>query len=141
MEGTREMAEITIIGDVVRQVDATVESGRFLLDPTDLPVALGWQLKPAGLCREDVCVPVRDRTELFVGDQLDLAAVASALRRPLVIDAEAGIAAVALPAETRRDALSALVAAPFTLPDLDGNLHELSEWRGRKRLLFAFSTW
>ena len=28
-----------------------------------------------------------------------------------------------------------------TLPDLDGNPHELSEWRGQKRMLHAFSSW
>jgi hypothetical protein len=135
------MPEVTIISEETRTVDATVDAGTFLVDPTDLPDALGWQLKPEGLCRDDVCAPVRDPAALFVEDRLDLAAVATALGRPSVVDTDAGIAAIALPAETRREALTALVAPPFSLPDLDGNLHELSEWRGRKRLLHAFSSW
>jgi len=32
-------------------------------------------------------------------------------------------------------------APPFTLPDLDGRLHSLEEWRDRKKLLVALSTW
>ena len=106
-----------------------------------LPAALGWTLQPEGLCRGDVCVPVRDRDALFVGEQLDLVAVADALGRPTVVDADAGIVAVALDREQRRDALDALTAPDVTLRDLDGDAHSLSEWRGRKRLLHAFSSW
>ena len=28
-----------------------------------------------------------------------------------------------------------------TLPDLDGRLHQLGEWHGRKKLLVAFASW
>jgi hypothetical protein len=59
----------------------------------------------------------------------------------VVVDGDAGIVAVALPSEERRRALSERHAPAFTLPDLDGILHSLEEWRGRKKLLFAFSTW
>ena len=65
----------------------------------------------------------------------------SALGRQSVVDADAGLVAVALGAEQRRDALQTLVAPDFELPDLDGTPHTLSEWRGKKRLLHAFSSW
>ncbi|MEY2434205.1 MAG: hypothetical protein QOC92_3930, partial [Acidimicrobiaceae bacterium] len=44
----------TIITEEARTVDASVEDGRLLIDPSDLPNALGWQLKSEGLCRDDV---------------------------------------------------------------------------------------
>ncbi len=52
------------------------------------------------------CVPVRDRASLFVGERLDLAAVGAALGRPTVVDADAGMVALALDREraTRRAA-------------------------------------
>jgi hypothetical protein len=131
----------TIITEEVRTADASVDDGRLLIDPSDLPGALGWQLKPEGLCRDDICVPVRERDALFVGDRLDIAAVANALGRPAVVDGVAGVAAIALPSEDRRRALTEQQAPPFTLPDLDGAPHSLEEWRGRKKLLVAFSTW
>jgi hypothetical protein len=131
----------SIITDEVREVEAVVDNGRLLLDPDRLPDALGWQLKPEGLCRDGVCVPVRDRSTLTVGTRLDLEAVAGALGRPAVVDADAGVAAIALPAEERRRALDGLQAPQFTLPDLDGRAHTLEEWRGRKKLLVAFATW
>jgi hypothetical protein len=135
------MPQVTIIADDTRTVEATVDGERILVEPASLPAALGWTLKPEGLCRDDTCVLVRDESALFVDGRLDVAAVADALGRPVVVDAAAGLAAVGLDAEARRGALQNLVAPPFTLPDLDGNLHELSEWRGRKRLLHAFSSW
>jgi hypothetical protein len=135
------MTQFTVIAEDVRVFDATVRDGRMLLRSGDLPSALGWELKPEGLCRGDVCVPVRDVESLRVEDRLDLAAVAGALRRPVVVDNDAGIAAVALPAEERARALDALEAPQFTLPDLDGRVHDLAEWHGRKKLLLAFATW
>jgi hypothetical protein len=135
------MTQVTIIGDDARTVSATISDERVLVDPEVLPAAMGWTLESEGLCRGDICVPVRDPSALFVDGRLDIAAVADALGRPLVVDAAAGLAAVGLDAEQRRSALQTLVAPPFTLPDLDGNPHALSEWRGQKRLLHAFASW
>jgi hypothetical protein len=132
---------ITVITDQEQNVDGVIDGERALIDPSALSTALGWELKPEGLCRDDVCVPVRDRAALFAGEQLDLAGVASALRRPLVVDADAGVVAVALPSEERRQALQDRHAPRFTLPDLDGSMHSLDEWSGRKKLLFAFASW
>ena len=131
----------TIITDAAREVDAIVDGEGLLIDPSVLPTALGWELKPEGLCRDDVCVPVRDRDALFVGDRLDVAAVANALQRPSVVDVAAGVIAIALPSEERRRALNDHHAPAFTLSDLDGTAHSLEEWKDRKKLLVAFSTW
>jgi peroxiredoxin len=135
------LRQITIITDRVAHVDADSRRGTFLVEPADLHRALGWELKPAGLCRDDTCVPVRDMDAIRVGDRLDVAAVAEAVHQPAVVDVAAGLVAVALPAELRRRALADLEAPPFTLPDLDDVPHALSEWSGRKKLLVTFSSW
>jgi hypothetical protein len=135
------MTPVTIIADGTATVDAQIDDGRVLVTPSSLPTALGWTLKPEGLCRDDVCVPVRDRDALFSGEHLDVAAVATALGRESVVDPDAGLVAVAVGTEQRREALQMLVAPDFELPDLDGTPHALSEWRGTKRLLHAFSSW
>lgn len=137
------MTRITIIDTGTRRLDAVADPERrtFLVGPELLPEALGWELKPSGLCQEGTCVPVADMGALTVGDQLDLVAVARALGRPTVVDVEAGLMAVALPAELRRQALEELRAPAFELPDLDGNLHGLYEWAGLKKALVTFSSW
>jgi hypothetical protein len=133
--------QATILSENVGTVQVSAHEDRLLIEPTQLPEALGWELKPEGLCRNDVCVPVKDAAALFRGDKLDVAAVAEALGRPAIVDAPAGIAAVALPAERRQQALDGLRAPSFTLSDLDGEPHQLREWRGNKKLLVAFASW
>jgi peroxiredoxin len=135
------MSELTVIDEDVHTVTGTTEGGRFLLDTEAFEAALGWVLKAEGLCRGDVCVPVADPEALRVGSRLDLAAVASALHRPLVIDTEAAIAALGLPADERRRALDGLEAPDFRLPDLDGTTHALADWQGKKKLLVTFASW
>jgi hypothetical protein len=137
----RRMSSVTIVADETREVSGEVVDGRVLVASDALPATLGWTLKPEGLCRDDVCVPVRDRDALLVGDRVDLAAAAGALGRATVVDADTGIVAVALDREQRATALQSLVAPDVTLHDLDGVPHRLSEWRGQKRLLHAFSSW
>src|SRR3954452_22784114 len=132
---------ITIVNDETTEVKADAADGCVLGSIDTLPAALGWTLQPEGLCRGDICVPVRDRDSLFVGEQLDLVAVADALGRPIVVDAAAGIVAIAIDREQRRAALDSLTAPDVTLRDLDGAEHSLSDWQGRKRLLHAFSSW
>ena len=137
------MREITIITDQLATVDGVVDADRasFLVDAADLTRALGWELKPSGLCRGDICVPIRDMDAVRVGDRLDVVAVADAVGQPAVADLDAGIVAVALPAQLRHSALRDLDAPDFTLPDLEGTPHSLSDWAGRKRLLVTFSSW
>src|SRR5215218_10185667 len=109
---------ITIVGDETVEIAGEVVAGRVLLDADALPDALGWTLKLEGLCRDDTCVPVRDRDALVVGPRVDLVAAADALGRPTVVDADAGIVAIALDREQRRAALETLTAPDVTLRDL-----------------------
>jgi uncharacterized protein (DUF1786 family) len=131
----------TIVTDEIATVDAVADRGRLLLDPEALPDAFGWEWKPEGLCRDNVCVPVRDRAAVMVGGRLDVAAVAAALGRAAVVDADAGLAAIALPKESRHAALVEHHAPAFTLRDLEGVEHDLGEWAGTKKLLVAFASW
>jgi peroxiredoxin len=135
------LSDLTIIDESVHTVTGTVESGRFLVDPDTLHAALGWELKPEGLCRGDVCVPVSDPSALSVEGRLDVAAVAAALGRPLVTDPEAAILALGVDSSERRRALDGLEAPDFSLPDLDGASHRLDEWQGKKKLLVTFASW
>ena len=111
------------------------------MSAADAEKVTGWTLKPEGLCRDDRCVPVGDRTALLVDGRVDLAAVAGVLGRLAVVDAEAGLAAMALSSEQRHQAIDGLQAPPFALADLEGSTHHLDEWRGQKKLIVAFSSW
>jgi len=127
--------------DAVSEIDAEVVAGRVLTSVAGVSASLGWDLKPEGLCRGDVCVPVRDDAGIVDGDHVDLGGVAELLGMASLLDEEAAVLAISAPAADRRAALKGRVAPDFTLPDLDGNLHSLEEFKDRKRLLIAFASW
>jgi peroxiredoxin len=128
-------------GDRATHVDATTRDGTLLVDPADLQRAIGWELRPEGLCRGDVCVPVQDPATLTVGDEVDLAAVAAALHRPFAFEPGPAVAVVGDPAEEIAQELATLRAPDFTLPDVEGNPVSLADYRGRKRVLLAWASW
>lgn len=135
------MAEITVLAESGRTVEGRWRGDRATVPATALPAAIGWELKPEGLCRADVCVPVADRAALEVDGMYDLVRVAEALDRPALADPTAGIVAIGLPSADRRAALRDRLAPDFELHDLAGVPHTLGGWTGKKRLLVAFSSW
>jgi hypothetical protein len=130
-----------IEGGSFHALDAKLEGERVWLAADGLARATGWLLKPEGLCRESVCVPVRERAALAGADGVDLAAFAAALGRPLALDVEERTAALGTAAAERASALASLEAPDFSLPDLAGRRHTLSEQRGKKALLIAYASW
>lgn len=130
----------TLITDNAVEIDATIDAGRVMVSGGALEEALGWEIKPEGLCKDDVCVPLGDDARSADG-RVDLAAAAQALQRPVVVDEADGIVAVGMDAEARRRVVNDLHASDFELPDFDGNLHRFHDWTGTKRLLFAWSSW
>ena len=128
-------------GGSFHALGATVVGERVFVPADDLERATGWALKPEGLCRDAVCVPVRDRAGLASAAGVDLAAFAAALGRPLALDAPEGVAALGTAAADRAASLVSLEAPDFALPDLAGRLHTLSEHRGKKALLIAYASW
>jgi hypothetical protein len=128
----------TIIDDEHElHVRVTARGDTLLVDADDLP-ATGWTLKPEGLCRGDICVPVQDRDALVSRDGIDLRAFARTLGRPIAIEADAALAVLG---EAGATGPRSLDAPDFTLPDLDGNPVSLRSFDGRKRLLLAWSSW
>jgi hypothetical protein len=122
-------------------VDAVVDAGGIRLSPAGLERALGWALKPEGLCRAHECVPVRDRAALVHADGIDLAALAELLDRPLAMEPAEGVAVLGASATDRAHRLASMEAPDFTLPDLHGRLHSLRDQRGKKTLLIAWASW
>ena len=66
---------------------------------------------------------------------------AEAEGRPVAIDLEGRVAYLGVSAAECARRLAALDAPDFTLPDLAGRLHKLSEHRGKKVFLVAYGSW
>ena len=131
----------TILAEDVTTLDAAWDGERPIIDSSRLAEIVGWELKPEGLCRDMACVPVPDRSVLEHPDGVDLAVVAGALGRPVLVDADARMVAIGAPAADRQRALLDRQAPDAALLDLQGAQRSLSEWSGRRRLLVVFASW
>jgi hypothetical protein len=124
-------------------VDADAKGGELWLKAADLERVSGWTHKPEGFCKGDVCVPVpAPRKDEFVrGESYNLAALADLLGQPMVADAENRAYCFGEAAAERKRILTSLDAPDFTLPDLDGRMHSLSQCRGKKVFLVSWASW
>ena len=108
----------------------------------DVPAALGWERKPQGWCRGDICIPARVAADVERdGGLVDLAAFAELVDRPYAAAPALGVAAVGVSAAERVSALAEGEAPDFELRDVDGNPHRLSDQRGRKVALVFWASW
>ena len=137
-----QAASITLIdGERAVVAEASIAGETLRIAPEALREATGWKLEARGLCRGEVCVPVRDREELADATGVDLAAFARAIDRPLALDTAERAAALGTGAAERTARMATLEAPDFRLPDLQGRMHSLSDHRGKKRMLVAWGSW
>ena len=126
---------------------ALAESDALWLDTAELKRLAGWELKPEGICRGDLCVPIpRGRDSEFASKRdgapiLNFTALADLIGQPWAGDAKNRVWYFGAQAAERGNALRTLEAPDFELPDLDGKLHRLSDYRGRKVFLLAWASW
>jgi hypothetical protein len=140
------MTQFVLYGALESEIAAAAaEQDRLWIPLDELERSTGWTAKPEGLCRGDVCVPVpaARKAEWLDGDaRLDFAAFAAHLGHAIARDGERGVWAFGPPADRGVAGGSGPVIAPdFRLPDLDGTMHALSDYRGKKVLLYAWASW
>jgi hypothetical protein len=107
-----------------------------ILDSLDLSTeqfaaGTGWQIKPEGACKGELCVPL-DRSGF------DVVRTAERLGMALVHDEDAGLWALG-PETLGERALLTAEAPELVLDDLDGNEFRLSSLRGQKVVLVAWA--
>ena len=113
------------------------------LSAADAERATGWVLKPEGFCKDAICVPTpagRDR-EFTRGETVNVAAFWRLMGQPTVRDSDGETWMLGAGADDRSARLQTLEAPDFTLPDLDGRMHSLSDHRGKKVFLVTWSSW
>ena len=104
------------------------------LPVSDFEKATGWQIKPEGACKGDVCIPLRGQS----GATLQVEQLAEDMNLPLVAETSEQCWSLG-PDSVGGKTLATAVAADMTLPDLDGNLFSLSSLRGKKVLVYAWA--
>ena len=108
--------------------------------PSDFAAGTGWEVKPEGACRAEVCVPLPP--EARRGEGIDVEVVADRLGMPIVADEAHGLFSIGPATLPSGRALSTAIAPELELPDLrTGEQFRLSSLRGQKVLLLAWASW
>jgi hypothetical protein len=101
------------------------------VSPSDFGRGTGWEIKPQGACKGDVCVPLP-------GGDFDVTSTTDRLGMAIVHDAELGLWAIG-PETLGGRALATAEAPNLVLPDLDGNDFELRSLRGQKVAIVSWA--
>ena len=103
----------------------------------------GWSFNGDRLCQGSLTVPIpAGKHEEFVGEEaVNLAAFWRQMEKPSLSSDGGDVWVLGAGAEERAAALHSLQAPDFTLPDQDGKLHSLSDFRGKKVFLASWASW
>jgi hypothetical protein len=134
-------ASFTMIENGRSHEIAATSDASLRLETAPVLDALGWTLKPEGLCQGDVCMPIAGRADLITPQGIDLAELADLLGRPIAVDQEESVASLGAETAAHGTQLSTGAAPDFTLPDLTGKEYSLSSFKGKKVLLIAYASW
>lgn len=143
----RELEATILYDDKASKVNPAIEdAGQLWITPLDLEHATGFALKPQGVCRDKLCFPLpRHREAEFLRKRngktwFNLTAFAQLVSQPFAHDEALSTWYFGLRTD-QRQGLSSLQAPDFTLPDVNGRLHSLSDYRGKKVLLLTWASW
>jgi hypothetical protein len=126
---------------------SSVKTNDLWISTKDLKLATRFEIKPQGVCRDKLCFPLpKSRKQEFVSKEksitwFNLSEFARLIKQPFTTDQKNGIWYFGPRLEESNAFVSSLEAPNFTLPDLSGKLHSLSDFRGKKVLLITWASW
>jgi hypothetical protein len=114
----------------------------------DLTRSTRFEVKPQGVCRDELCFPLpKDRRQEFLDkgpggseELFNLTAFAWLVHQPVAHDGATSTWYFGMRSD-QQQGLASLRAPDFTLPDMDGKVHSLSDFRGKKVLLVTWASW
>ena len=146
--GADQNTRVVIYDGVATEVESAANSATDLwITANDLSRATRFVIKPQGVCRDELCFPLpKNRKAEFVSKKgattwFNLSEFAKLIRQPVVVDQKNGVWYFGARDAEQNDYLTSLEAPNFTLPDLNGKLHSLTDFRGKKVLLVTWASW
>jgi hypothetical protein len=139
-------ATIVYDDNVTELSAATEDASQLWITTADLKRATRFEVKPQGVCRDELCFPLpKARQQEFIRRTapvtwFNMTEFAALVHQPVAHDAALSTWYFGLRSDQRQQ-LNSLEAPDFTLPDLQGKLHRLSDFRGKKILLVTWASW
>lgn len=128
-------------------VGATGQPTDLWVTLADLKRATGFEVKPQGVCRKELCFPLpKEKRSAFLSKNgaatwFNLTAFARMLHQAVAYDAPHRTWYIGPRPDVQNAFLESLEAPNFTLPDMNGKQHSLSDFRGKKVLLVTWASW
>jgi len=147
MQASANLRTIIYDGIATEVSVATSPSIDLWITTTDLTRATRFVIKPQGVCRDELCFPLpKNRKAEFVLKKgattwFNLSEFAKLIKQPVITDQKNGVYYFGARAAEQNGGLASFAAPDFTLPDLNGKLHSLSDFRGKKVLLVTWASW
>lgn len=139
---------VVVFDGVATEVTAAAEQSKDLwVTMKDLTRATKFVVKPQGVCRDELCFPIpKTRKSEFISKRgavswFNLSEFARLLKQPVATDEKNGVWYFGARPDDRNSYLQSLEAPNFTLPDMNGRMHSLSDFRGKKVLLVTWASW
>ncbi len=115
------------------------------ITPQDLTRINGFELKPEGACFQELCIPLKENSELLkrVDDQqwFNLQAFADWLGQPYMVDADTRAWSFGEIPAKRQGMMADAMAPEFEVLDRQGNVVRMSDFKGKKALIMTWSSW
>jgi len=105
----------------------------------DLPRINGFEIKPQGACRADICIPIP--RGMMRGDTFNLTAFAQRVGQKFIADPTARVWSFGEIPVMQGAYVESRIAPDVEVPDRKGRPVRLSQFRGKKVLLVTWASW
>jgi AhpC/TSA family len=145
----KDIHATVVYDDKVTEINpAQIQDGsdQLWITTADLTRATRFEVKPQGVCRDELCFPLpKARQADFLHkdsgkEWFNLTAFAGLVHQPVARDAALSTWYFGLRSD-QQQRLASLRAPDFTLPDMNGKPHSLSDFRGKKVFLITWASW
>ena len=109
------------------------------VDLADFARLTGWTLKPEGMCKGSLCVPLPQ--DVTSSGTAPVEALADRLGMALVADEDHGVWALGPETGPRTRRLTSAALPDIVLSDFDGKPVPLASFRGQKLLLVSWASY
>ena len=117
----------------------TDASGTLWVQKSDLPRINGFEIKPQGACRADICIPIP--RAMMRGDLFNLTAFAGRVGQKFIADPSTRVWSFGEIPVVQGAYLESRIAPVVTVPDRQGKPVRLPQFRGKKVLLVTWASW
>ena len=118
---------------------AAADGDALWIQKADLPAVNGFELKPQGACREEICIPIP--RPMMRGNEFNLTAFAQRVGQRVVADPAQRVWSFGEIPVVRGAFLESRMAPDFSVPDRKGKPVRLSQFRGKKVLVVTWASW